>query len=378
MVYDVTSVAGPRGMRRLLDAVLTIGSELDLEAMLRRIIEGAVDLSDATYGALGVLDDSGTRLSQFITVGVEDATHQAIGNLPEGHGILGVLIVDKTPLRLPNLAEHPDSYGFPPNHPPMTSFLGVPIRLRDEVFGNLYLTDKRSSEVFTDVDEELVVGFAAAAGVAIDNARLQARVKDMALLDDRDRIARDLHDSVIQRLFATGMSLHGALGMVAGNAAATERIQASIDDLDLTMKQIRMTIFGLEAGARDDGSLRLQLLGVARDCAGALGFEPRVLFDGPVDTGVDAGVAVELLATLREALTNVARHANASRVDVEVIVEREVVLTVADDGIGPGSRRPGGKGLANMEERATRLGGSFDLHPGDQAGTVLMWRVPKG
>src|SRR5918993_5677482 len=202
--------AGPRSLRQLLDAVLTVGMDLDLPAMLERIVEAAVELVGATYGALGVLDDSGTRLAQFITVGIDDETHRAIGDLPEGHGILGLLIVDAKPLRLPDLSEHPDSYGFPPNHPPMRSFLGVPIRVRDEVFGNLYLTDKTSAEVFTDIDEELVVALAAAAGVAIENARLHNLVREMALLEDRERIARDLHDTVIQRLFATGLRLQAA------------------------------------------------------------------------------------------------------------------------------------------------------------------------
>lgn len=167
-------------MRRLLDAVLTIGSELELPAMLRRIVESAVDLTDARFGALGVLDDAGERLSQFITVGIDDDAHRAIGDLPKGHGILGVLIIDAKPLRLPDLTEHPDSYGFPPHHPPMRSFLGVPIRLRDQVYGNLYLTDKQSGEVFTDIDQELMVALAAAAGVAIDNARLHDRIREIA------------------------------------------------------------------------------------------------------------------------------------------------------------------------------------------------------
>src|ERR671919_2548668 len=134
--------AGPRSLRQLLDAVLTVGSDLDLSAMSQRIVEAAVDLVDARYGALGVLDDSRTRLAEFLTVGIDEETHKAIGHVPEGHGILGLLIVDAKPLRLPDLREHPDSYGFPPHHPPMRSFLGVPIRVRDEVFGNLYLTDK--------------------------------------------------------------------------------------------------------------------------------------------------------------------------------------------------------------------------------------------
>ncbi|HLY84239.1 MAG TPA: GAF domain-containing protein, partial [Acidimicrobiales bacterium] len=175
--------AGPRSLRRLLDAVLTIGSELDLASVLRRIVEAAVELVGARYGALGVLNESGTGLAEFITVGLDDDTRRAIGNLPKGLGLLGALITDARPLRLPDLREHPDRSGFPPNHPPMTSFLGVPIRVRQEVFGNLYLTDKTAGEVFTDVDEELALGLASAAGVAIANARLfeQVRRREAAL-----------------------------------------------------------------------------------------------------------------------------------------------------------------------------------------------------
>ena len=130
-------MAGPRQLRRLLDGVLTIGSDLDLHSVLHTIIETTAELVDARYGALGVLDESRTRLTEFITVGVDDPTRAAIGHIPEGHGILGLLIIDPRPLRLPDLNEHPDRFGFPPNHPPMTSFLGMPIVVRGEVFGNL-------------------------------------------------------------------------------------------------------------------------------------------------------------------------------------------------------------------------------------------------
>src|SRR5918993_1577155 len=239
-------VAGPRGLRQLLDAVQSLASDLDLEAMLRRITTAAVDLVDARYGALGVLDGTRTRLSEFITVGLDEDQSTAIGDLPEGHGILGLLIVDAKPLRLPDLSEHPDSFGFPPHHPPMKSFLGVPIRLRDQVFGNLYLTDKKSGEVFTDVDEELVVGLAAAAGVAIENTRLHTKLHELALVEDRERIARDLHDTVIQRLFATGMSLQGAARLIQSDpVAARARVDSAVDDLDITVKHIRTAIFEL-------------------------------------------------------------------------------------------------------------------------------------
>jgi len=374
--------AGPRSLRRLLDAVLTVGSDLDLPAMLQRIVQAAVDLVDARYGALGVLDDTRERLAQFITVGIDDETRAAIGHLPEGHGILGLLIVDAKPLRLPDLREHPDSYGFPPHHPPMRSFLGVPIRVRDEVFGNLYLTDKTSAEVFTDVDEELVVGLAAAAGVAIENARLHSRIQDLALLEDRERIARDLHDSVIQRLFAIGLSLQGAAGLIRTDpATAAGRVEGAVDDLDLTVKQIRSAIFGLEPLTPGGGSgVRSQVLELVRESGPALGFEPTVLFDGPVDSSTTDGLALDLLATLREALSNVARHARAGRVDVTVAVDATgVLLRVADDGVGPPAPdRPRGHGLDNMAARATRRGGSFDIGPATPKGTVVEWRAPVG
>lgn len=371
--------AGPRQLNQLLDAVLSVGSGLDLQTLLRRIVDTATQLADARYGALGVLDESGTRLAQFLTVGVDEETYRAIATLPEGHGILGLLILDAKPLRLPDLREHPESYGFPPHHPPMRSFLGVPIRVGDRVFGNLYLTEKASGEVFTDVDEELVVALAGAAGIAIDNARLHARVGELALVEDRERIARDLHDTVIQRLFATGLSLQASVGLVQTDPdRAVARIEAAVDDLDLTVKHIRSAIFGLESTRPGRDGLRDRVLGLCREAAGALGFEPRVLFDGPVDTAVADAVESDLVASLREGLANVARHARASRVRVQVAVDSDhVVLWIDDDGVGPPTDdAPRGHGLANMAARAERHGGSFSFRPATPSGSVAEWRVP--
>ena len=375
----MSEFAGPRSLRRLLDAVMTVGTDLDLPAMLRRIVEAAVDLVDASYGALGVLDESRSRLAQFITVGLDDETYKAIGHLPEGHGILGLLIVEAEPIRLPDLSEHPDSAGFPPNHPPMKSFLGVPIRVRDEVFGNLYLTDKSTAEVFTDIDVELVVGLAAAAGIAIENARLHARVQELALVEDRERIARDLHDTVIQRLFATGLALQSTVRVVRSDPAmAGQRIEMAVDDLDLTVKYIRTAIFGLEGSRAAQSGARRQVLDVVDDATASLGFEPRVLIDGPLDTAIDDGLVKDLLAVLREALSNVARHAQASRATVDVIVNDDtVVLKVTDNGVGPpagdAAEPNGGLGLANMSTRAERHGGTFELAAAEGGGTVLEW-----
>ncbi len=374
----MTEFAGPRALRRLVEAVLSISADLELSSVLQRIIDAAMDLVDARYGAIGVLDDTKSSLAEFVTAGIDPETYRAIGDLPKGHGILGLLIVDPRPLRLPDLREHPESYGLPPHHPPMRSFLGVPIVVRQEVFGNLYLTDKRSGEVFTDVDEELTVALAGAAAVAIDNARLHARVSELALLEDRERIARDLHDTVIQRLFATGLSLQGT-GRLAQRPDVAARIQDAVEDLDQTVKHIRTVIFALESSGTRGAGVRQRVMALTREASGAIGFLPEVHFTGPVDTLVDDDIAEELLATLREALSNVARHARATRVAVSVDSADEITLRVADNGRGlPADAGSGpGLGLRNMASRAGALGGRFTVRAGDAGGAVVEWAVPR-
>ena len=229
---------------------------------------------------------------------------------PEGHGILGLLILEPKPLRLPDLHAHPDSFGFPPGHPPMTSFLGVPIRLRGVVYGNLYLTDKADGQVFTDVDQELAVGLAAAAGLAIENARLHEQARTAGLLDERERIARDLHDDVIQRLFATGLSLQ-ATARTVKEPAAVERITRAIDDLDVSIRQIRSTIFELHQRWATAQSLRGEIVAICHESSKALGFTPSCDITGPIDSAVVEPTRGHALLCLREALSNVARHARA-------------------------------------------------------------------
>jgi len=367
-----------KGLRRLLDAVLIVGSELSLPVVLRRITETAAELVDAQYAALGVLDRTRTSLSEFITVGVSEDERARIGPPPKGHGILGLLIVEPKPLRLPDLTAHPDSYGFPPGHPPMTSFLGVPILLRDEVFGNLYLTDKRGGDVFTDVDEELVVGLASAAGLAIENARLHENAASMALLEERERIARDLHDDVIQRLFAAGLSLQST-AQIAEQPVVAQRLEQAVSDLDVTIRQVRTAIFQLGRPATAP-SLRAELLAVCADSKRPLGFEPHCEVRGPIDSAVPNHAGEHVVLALREALSNVARHARASRADVDVAVDGERLrLEVSDDGVGmdPDAMLTG-SGLRNMAQRAQELGGVFSVAPGAGGGTVVVWEIPLG
>lgn len=366
----------PKDLQHLLDAIVTVGSELDLPVVLRRLVEAATTLVHARYGALGVLDEAGTGLAEFLTVGLDDDQIARIGDHPRGEGLLGRLIVDPRPLRLPDLAAHPDSYGFPPGHPPMQPFLGVPIRVRGEVFGNLYLTEKEGDGGFTAVDEELAMGLAAAAGVAVENARLHARVGEFRVVEDRERIARELHDTVIQRLFATGLALQGTAARTT-DVELADRLQRAVDDLDDTVRHIRTTIFELQRQRIPGRSVRQEILDLVHETADPAGLDPEVRFAGPIDLTLPDAVADQVMAVVREALTNVVRHAGAQRVTVAVTVDDELRLEVVDDGIGlPSVPRPDGHGLANLRARAERLGGTMVAGDAAGGGTALVWQVP--
>ena len=518
----------------LFEAVTAISSDLDLRSVLTRLVESATRLTGAQYAAMGVIGGSGDDLVEFVTTGIDEEQHRLIGDLPRGRGILGLLIREPQGIRMDELAAHPASVGFPAHHPPMTTFLGVPVRIRGTVFGNLYLTEKAGGEPFTEQDEQLVEALARAAGYVIENARayglserrrqwleasaeltealqppidldearreitemvravsrvratallsrerdadaeaaedgarratvlavscdpqdaelvdaVLARVaregyppgadpvavpgdeldatviplrahlaragalvamydtttgppgveeqellasfadqaglaldraqalvdrQELALISDRERIARDLHDVVIQRLFATGLQIQGVASM-AGDSEIGTRLGLAVDDLDLTIKAIRGTIFELQH--RPDDSLRAEIRGLVRDYVPVLGFAPVVVTSGPVDTAVPAEVRDQLLPVLREVISNVARHARATQAEVEVHVSAtEVRLSVSDDGIGLAVDRSE-SGLHNVRRRAAELGGSVELSSDAPRGTTLVWRVP--
>ncbi len=521
----MTSDSGPElytESRSLLDAVVAISSDLDLHSVLERIVVSACRMTGARYGALGVLGDSG-GLVDFITHGLTAEQRATIGDLPRGHGILGLLIQEPRPLRLRPLQAHPASYGFPSGHPPMETFLGVPVRIRGTVFGNLYLTEKRDGGDFTEQDEQLVDALAKAAGFVIDNARSFARSerrrqwleasaeiveslqppvqldaalgrivqgaqrvsgavavavlqdregrylveaaegRETALLDglvvelreqirrsesgatlavvprgdlgtvvlvplrahlvdtgvlmvvleagrgtlaaeeaellasfadqaslaldraqavsdreelllvaDRDRIARDLHDLVIQRLFATGLHLQGARRTATDDVRA--RLDVAVADLDVTIRDIRSTIFDLQVA--HGRSLRSEVRDVVKEYVPVLGFTPLVRTSGPVDTAVSPATGGQLLAVLREALSNVARHAEADAAVVEVETSTgHLTLLVTDNGHGLPTRRAE-SGLRNVRRRAGDLGGTVRLQAEEPHGTRLEWTVP--
>jgi signal transduction histidine kinase len=371
------SIEDPAKLRRLLEAILLLEADLDLPTLLRHIVDEARSMTNARYGALGVLNEDRNALSEFITVGLEPHEEQLIGARPTGRGVLGVLISDPRPVRLAQLSGHPESYGFPVNHPPMTSFLGVPIKVRDEVYGNLYLTDKIGWSEFTADDEAVIGALAIAAGIAIENARLHRRVQEAAVYEERDRLARDLHDTIIQRLFAIGLSLQG----VAANPTASgnaERLTKTISDIDDTIRQVRTSIFELESDGIGRG-LRDNVLSLLSDLRPMIGFDVHLLFDGPVDTAVPDIVSEHLLVVIREAVTNIGRHACATSASVDVSVrEGYCRLRVIDNGRGfSGSEsRGGGLGLGNLRRRAEKLHGHFEIESPDTGGTVLHWQVP--
>jgi signal transduction histidine kinase len=369
-------VNDPAKLRRLVDAVLIMEADIELPLLLRHLVEEACSLVGARYGALGVLNESRTDLEQFVTVGLSDAAEQAIGPRPAGRGVLGVLITDPIPLRLTDLGVHPDRYGFPANHPPMKSFLGVPVRVRSQVYGNLYLTDKVGAQDFSDEDEALAEALALATGIAIENARLHDRVRMLSVIDDRDRIARDLHDRVIQRVFAVGMSLQGAARLPERDQIV-ERVNKAVDDLDATVTEIRTAIFELGESPMP-GGLRRSAVELTKEMASSLGMRPEIIFQGPIDNAVPQHVADHVLAVLREALTNVGKHAQATRCTVTISVADDVTLEVSDNGAG--IRIPladgAGLGLVNLRSRAEKLKGSFEVQVNEEGGTRLLWRVP--
>jgi signal transduction histidine kinase len=374
MPSPLDQIEDPVKLRRLVQAMLMMEGELSLPAVLRHLVAEACSLVDARYGALGVLSENGTALEQFLTVGIEPEEEFAIGPRPSGRGVLGTLIIEAKPLRLADLSQSPDSFGFPTGHPKMTSFLGVPVRVRGEIFGNLYLTDKHSAPEFSDEDEATAVTLAMAAGIAIENTRLHNVARDHTLTEDRDRIARDLHDTVIQRLFAVGLSLQGTARLVDRPEVAI-RIGDAINKLDETIRHLRTAIFNLEMTINQDGFRRM-VFDLLHELTPVIGAVPRVTFTGLVDSAVTGRVADHALATLREALTNVGRHADASHVAVTVAVGDDLRVVVVDDGRGMLNAGADGRGLKNMRIRAERLGGSLELGTSREGGTRLIWRIP--
>jgi signal transduction histidine kinase len=367
----------------LIQAGLTLAAELDLETVLEHIVDLAIEITGATYGALGVLG-SDRRIERFITKGISDEDRARIGAPPTGHGILGLLIERKEPVRLADLTQDPRSYGFPANHPPMHSFLGAPLRALGRIYGDIYLTDKRDADVFSEDDEAAVVLLATQAGVAIENARLykeaqqaQQELRRLEVLEERERIAKELHDGVIQALFAVGMSLQG-LGALVEDAEIAGRLEDAVEDIDGAIRDLRNYIFGLRPGILADRQLPEAIRKLCDE------FEERtgVVTVASVHDGAAAELASragDVILLLRETLSNIEQHAEATtcRVSLRRAADSGIELEIDDDGRGfdiEADRT--GMGLANLEARVSSMGGTFQAASIAGDGTTITARWP--
>jgi signal transduction histidine kinase len=362
------------------EAARAIAAVLAVDDVHQLIVDRVRDLVDASYAALGIVGPDG-QIERFITAGMEPHVRRAIGSLPRGRGLLGLIIREGRSYRIPSIADHPDSSGFPPHHPPMTSFLGVPVTAHGLRIGNLYLTDKRGAAEFSPADQRLVELFASHAGIAIDNARLHAQASRMAVADERDRIGRDLHDGIIQSLYAVGLSLEDVPELMADAPdEASERVDAAIESINLAIRDIRNFIYGLRPEAVDGSQVVAGIAALAEELRHGGFVDVEVDLDPMADPGLTPEAGAELLNLIREALSNAARHAQAGRIAIALDVDGdESVLTIADDGVGFDPERPPGAGhhgLANMRARAPAIGGRLEIHSQPGAGTRIVLRLP--
>jgi signal transduction histidine kinase len=365
--------------RRLIDAGMILASELGLDAVLRRIIELAVELTDARYGALGVLTPDGDAIQEFVTVGITPEERAAIGPPPTGHGLLGALITDARPMRIPNISADPRSVGFPPHHPPMTSLLGAPVTGRGTVFGNIYLTDKQTAEAFDEEDERVLVVLATQAAIAVENARLYEEterkgreLQRLHILEERERIAKELHDGVIQSLFAVGMHLQG-LAASSSDETTAKKLDSSVEDIDHAIRDLRNYIFGLRPGILADRQLDDAIRDLCAEFEARSGVVTVVEIDGRAASEL-ASSAGDVIQIVREALSNVERHAAATtcRVMLRETDGSMIELTIDDDGKGFGDAPTSGMGLTNLRARADALGGTIEIRSALGEGTTVV------
>lgn len=364
----------PLRLHALIDAILLIEADADLDGLLARIIEAASQLVGARYGALGVIARDGTTLSSFITYGLNHKERAAIGPEPHGQGLLGEIIRERVTLRLDDLTQHETSVGFPANHPPMTRFLGVPVATGDgHVFGNLYLTDPLDGEPFSDEDEQLIEAFGRAAGLVIDQEMLRSNTRELTLTEERERLARDLHDTVIQRLFAVGLALQISLPAIVDEDVRV-RINNVLDELDTTIHEIRTTIFEIDQDHPVDETLEERVLALASEVESRLGVLAIVKVARGIDDDLETECAHHSMQALREMLSNVVRHSQATAVEVKVDTDGELIeVIVRDNGVGFVPNIGTGRGTRNLVSRARGLGGDCTFDSKIGGGTTVRW-----
>lgn len=354
-------------LKALTEAATSVVGTAQLESLLGRLVETACSTTGAQYGALGVIGEHKT-LVEFVHRGIDAETVAAIGHLPEGRGVLGTLIRDRTTIRLEHISDHPDSVGFPENHPEMETFLGVPVAVAGKAFGNLYLTEKAGG--FTEIDEHVVGALAAVAGAAVETTRLRSRLERLAVIEDRERIGRDLHDSIIQDLFATGLELQG-LATFVDDTSASDGISRAVDRIDGTIEALRHIVSDLHR-TRGPSSFEEEARAHLAQLSGPYGGTVTVGVR-PSDLELEPALASEIIPVIGEAVSNALRHSQSEVVEVsiEVLADR-LVVSVTDQGVGfdvEGVAR--GMGLDNLEARTRRLGGELSIRSVIGVGTVV-------
>ena len=363
----------PARLRDLVEGAAAVAGQTDLQAILATTVEIAMDLTGAPHGALGVVGQHGT-LVDFVHAGLDPDLAESIGSPPQGRGVLGLISREGKTVRLNSIADHPDAVGMPNHHPAMGPFLGVPVRAGPNLFGNLYLTDKEGG--FTEEDEALVEALAMIAGTAIRTVRLQRRLQSLAVAEDRERIARDLHDAIIQNLFAVGLSLQGqALKVV--DPKIRRALEQDVESLDQTITSLRGFIFDLGSPADDQRTLRSELRELVTRLAGPHDTEVHVTYTGTLET-LPRKVIEDATQLVRESLSNSLRHSQADRVTIEIHGgDDRLALLISDNGIGfdPGAVA-WGLGLTNLRERATRAGGQISINSEAETGTTVRASLP--
>lgn len=363
----------PDHISDLIEAAASVVGQSDLRAVLYETVEAAMHMTGAQYGALGVIGQH-QSLVEFLHVGLTPGQAHLIGPLPTGRGVLGTLIRSTDTIRLDKLQDHPDSVGFPANHPPMANFLGVPVRLGSHVYGNLYLTEKPGG--FTAADQDLVESLSVVAGAAVSTARLQARLQRTAVVEDRERIARDLHDAIIQDLFAVGLSLQG-MSLRVEDLELRTMLTESVERLDNAISELRRFIFGLRPPVWSGRNLRTELADLIGQLSGS--YETTIDLQVPADLRtIDPATVETAVQLVREGVSNALRHSGCQAVTVSVdTVDTDLMMLIADDGVGfdPASVNRG-MGLDNMTQRSADVGGSVDIRSQVGTGTTISIRLP--
>jgi len=360
----------------LSEAVATLTAELSLDRVLRRIAEIAARLVSARYAALGVPDGKG-GLAQFLTYGMSEQDIARMDHLPIGRGLLGALLTNAAPIRLENMQTDSRSVGFPAHHPDMRSFLGVPVISKGIHLGNLYLCDREDNKPFTADDEQIIMLLAGHAAIAIENARLSDSLRKLAIIEERDRIAMELHDGIIQQIYAIGIKLD--IARITGDASPelSAQLLGAAVDLNRVIDDLRRYIRDLHLNVNYTVSLQEQFRELTENFR-SIGTARLVSDIAPTFRGLSEPLVHALVQIGRELLSNVARHAGATEVYLTLEEDgRGIVLEISDNGRGfdPDTVQRG-SGLGNMASRANGMGGAFDITSQPGRGSTLTLILP--